>query len=63
MAETNRQFAGLEADLADNFESYPDAEILRSQSGLGVVLGAPGCWVSSDTTRSATRTADAGGTT
>ncbi len=40
IAEMNRQIAALEAELAQGFESHPDAEIVRSQPGLGVVLGA-----------------------
>jgi transposase len=32
--------AGLEAELAQSFESHPDAEIIRSLPGLGAVLGA-----------------------
>ena len=35
-----RQIAELEAALATRFEQHPDAEILRSLPGLGVVLGA-----------------------
>lgn len=34
------QLAVLEAKLSDSFEKHPDAEILLSQPGLGVVLGA-----------------------
>jgi len=34
------QVARLETQLADRFESHPDAEILRSLPGLGLVLGA-----------------------
>jgi len=37
---TNRQIAGLEAELAQSFERHPDAEIIRSLPGLGAVLGA-----------------------
>ncbi|MGH9127466.1 MAG: IS110 family transposase, partial [Acidimicrobiales bacterium] len=40
IAEMTRQIAALEAELAASFESHPDAEIVRSQPGLGVVLGA-----------------------
>jgi hypothetical protein len=36
----NAQIAVLEAELADYFGRHPDAEILLSQSGLGVVLAA-----------------------
>ena len=38
--EVNEQIAGLEAELAEAFEDHPDAKILRSLPGLGVVLGA-----------------------
>jgi transposase len=34
------QIARLEAGLAERFERHPDAEILRSLPGLGLVLGA-----------------------
>jgi transposase len=34
------QIARLEAELAERFERRPDAEILRSLPGLGLVLGA-----------------------
>jgi len=34
------QLESLDAALADHFEQHPDAEILRSLPGLGVVLGA-----------------------
>jgi transposase len=40
IAERNRQIAGLEAELGSSFEAHPDAEIYRSQPGLGPVLGA-----------------------
>lgn len=40
IAEMTRQIAALEAELARDFESHPDAEIVRSLPGLGVVLGA-----------------------
>jgi transposase len=36
----NEQIAGLEAEIAEAFEDHPDAKILRSLPGLGVVLGA-----------------------
>jgi transposase len=36
----NGQVAALEAQLASQFGAHPDAAILRSQPGLGVVLGA-----------------------
>jgi transposase len=38
--EVNEQIARLEAELAEAFEDHPDAKILRSLPGLGVVLGA-----------------------
>jgi transposase len=34
------QIAALEARLAERFEEHPDAAILRSQPGLGSILGA-----------------------
>ncbi len=40
IAEMTRQIAALEAELVQDFESHPDAEIVRGQPGLGVVLGA-----------------------
>jgi transposase len=36
----NGQVAALEAQLASQFGAHPDAGIVRSQPGLGVVLGA-----------------------
>jgi transposase len=36
----NRQITGLEQQLAARFAAHPDAAILRSLPGLGVVLGA-----------------------
>ena len=36
----NQQVAALEQQLAARFATSPDAAILRSQPGLGVVLGA-----------------------
>ena len=38
--ELSRQIGELERELADAFMSHPDAEILRSLPGLGIVLGA-----------------------
>ena len=38
--ELTRQIDELERELADAFMSHPDAEILRSLPGLGLVLGA-----------------------
>jgi len=40
IAEMTRQIAALEAQLTEDFESHPDAEIIRSLPGLGVILGA-----------------------
>ena len=40
IAELNRQITKLEQSLADRFEQHPDADIYRSQPGLGVILGA-----------------------
>ena len=40
IVELNRQIAELEAELATHFEAHPDADIYRSQPGLGDVLGA-----------------------
>jgi transposase len=40
MATLGEQIARLEAELGESFESHPDAEILRSLPGLGLVLGA-----------------------
>ena len=36
----NQQITSLEEQLADRFGAHPDAVIVRSQPGLGVVLGA-----------------------
>jgi transposase len=40
LTELNRQIRTLETSLADHFEQHPDAEIIRSWPGLGMVLGA-----------------------
>ncbi len=40
VAEMTAQIETLEAELEASFEGHPDAEILRSLPGLGVVLGA-----------------------
>jgi transposase len=40
LAQLNLEIAILETELAEAFEVHPDAEILRSLPGLGVVLGA-----------------------
>src|SRR5207249_9095226 len=34
------QVAALEAELADRFEQHPDAKVIRSLPGLGMILGA-----------------------
>ena len=39
-AELIRQIARLETDLAEHFEQHPDAKIIRSLPGLGMILGA-----------------------
>ena len=36
----NAQIAGFERELKGSFEQHPDAEVLRSLPGLGIVLGA-----------------------
>lgn len=38
--ELDVQIAAIEATLVDRFEHHPDAAILRSQPGLGSILGA-----------------------
>ena len=40
LVSLNQQIAALEAALAEHFDRHPDAEILRSLPGLGLVLGA-----------------------
>jgi hypothetical protein len=40
LVSLNRQIAELEHAMAEHFDRHPDAEILRSLPGLGVVLGA-----------------------
>jgi transposase len=40
IGELNAQVDRLEADLADRFEQHPDAKVIRSLPGLGMVLGA-----------------------
>jgi transposase len=40
ISELTTQISVLQTDLASAFEIHPDAEILRSLPGLGVVLGA-----------------------
>ena len=56
------RIADLESALADRFEQHPDAVILRSLAGLGIILGAR-CWASSGTTRTATNMLRAARTT
>lgn len=38
--ELNAQIAGLEESLAERFEQHPDAKVIRSLPGLGMILGA-----------------------
>ncbi len=40
IGELNTQIARLEAELSDRFEMHPDAKVIRSLPGLGMVLGA-----------------------
>lgn len=40
IAELTAQIAGLEAELADRFDQHPDAKVIRSLPGLGMILGA-----------------------
>jgi transposase len=40
VAEMNRQLSRLEKELGSAFEGHPDAEIIRSQPGLGPILSA-----------------------
>jgi len=40
IVELNAQIARLEATLADRFEQHPDAKVIQSLPGLGMVLGA-----------------------
>jgi transposase len=40
ISELTRQIGQLEAELADRFEQHPDAKIIRSIPGLGMVLSA-----------------------
>ncbi len=40
LGEMNRQVGNLEVELRRSFEKHPDAEIIRSLPGLGVVVGA-----------------------
>ena len=38
--ELTTQIARLETELSEHFEVHPDAKIIRSQPGLGMILGA-----------------------
>jgi transposase len=40
IGEINAQIAGLDAQVAEGFEQHPDAEVIRSLPGLGMILGA-----------------------
>ncbi|HEY6478450.1 MAG TPA: IS110 family transposase [Streptosporangiaceae bacterium] len=40
IAEMTTQIAVLEEQLAADFEAHPDAEVIRSLPGLGIILGA-----------------------
>lgn len=40
IGELVAQIAGLEAELAEGFEQHPDAEVIQSLPGLGMILGA-----------------------
>jgi len=40
IVELTAQIAALEDQLADHFDQHPDAEIIRSLPGLGMILGA-----------------------
>lgn len=40
IAELSTQIDGLETELADRFDQHPDAEIIRSLPGLGMITGA-----------------------
>jgi hypothetical protein len=40
IGELNTQIGRLEAELSDRFEQHPDAKVIRSLPGLGMVLGA-----------------------
>jgi transposase len=40
ISELNTQIAGLESELDASFEQHPDAKIIRSLPGLGMILGA-----------------------
>ncbi len=38
--ELTTQIAGLEVELAERFDQHPDAKVIRSLPGLGMILGA-----------------------
>jgi transposase len=40
IVEITTQISRLQAELADRFEQHPDAKIIRSLPGLGMILGA-----------------------
>jgi transposase len=40
IAELNTQIGVLEAQLGEGFDQHPDAEVIRSLPGLGMILGA-----------------------
>jgi transposase len=40
ITELNTQIAGLEAEMIEHFEQHPDAKVIRSLPGLGMILGA-----------------------
>lgn len=40
VTELSTQITRLEADLAEGFDQHPDAKIIRSLPGLGMILGA-----------------------
>jgi Transposase/Transposase IS116/IS110/IS902 family len=40
VGELVSQIAGLESKLAEHFEQHPDAKLIRSLPGLGMILGA-----------------------
>jgi transposase len=40
VVELTNQIGRLESELADRFEQHPDAKIIRSLPGLGMILGA-----------------------
>ena len=40
ITELNAQIGRLEAELVEHFEQHPDAKVIRSLPGLGMILGA-----------------------